>query len=111
MSTRLRYIPLGPATYVLDDPVAETGQAISGGTGTVTWYKMLPTSETLLGTQPVTWNTTLTRYESTIPDSAGAWARADGDFWRAEVLIDSTTPARRHRNKFQLRVRPSGLDG
>lgn len=110
MATKLKYIPLGPAKYILDDPTNDADQALSGGSGTVKWYKVLPNSETLLDTLPVTWNAGLTRYESTIPDST-TLPRVDGDTWKGVVLIDATSPSTtRYRNTVQLRVRNPGLD-
>ena len=109
--TPLKYIPLGPAKYVLESPTNDAGQPLSGGSGTISWYKITgANTATLLSTISVTWNATLTRYEAAIPDSS-TLERSDSDTWRGVALIDTTVPAAtRHRNTIQLRVRNPGLD-
>lgn len=97
-------IPLGPGKYILAQPKDEDGVALSGGSGTVTFYDDA-TGEDLTGALAITWNAAKLRYQASIPDQSVV-PREIGDLWRGEILIDATTPsAKRFRDILKVRVR------
>lgn len=98
-------ILIGPGKYTLKQPKdGDTGAALSGGSGTVSWYNDT-TGALIAGAVAVTWNAALLRYESQIEDSS-VWPRALGELWRGEILIDATTPsAKRYRDVLKARIR------
>jgi len=97
-------IPLGPGKLLFLSPKDEDGAALSGGSGTVNWFND-DTGDSIAAAVAVTWNAGLLRYQTVIQDSS-VWARAVGDLWRGEVLIDATTPAaKRYRDELRARVR------
>lgn len=95
--------------YVLRRPRnADTGEEISGGSGSITWYS--DNSLTPIPGSPnpvdVTWNAALERYESLIsPD----FETTLGQIIRGEVVIDGA--GERFRDVFFRRVRAPSSSG